>query len=105
MAQKLNGLGFAFTSSDKFEDGSYVPLPNVSKEDVVSFGDRYQLSIPTAATTPQPLRRETRSSPVTVEINEIARLRDQVARQAVQSTVQQNELGAIRKDLDEKRWN
>ena len=103
LARKLNGMGFAFTFSGKFEDGSYVPLPNISQQDMVNFGDRYQQSMPSAATTPQPIRRETRSSPVPVETNEIACLRGQITRQAVQSTVQQNELDAIRKALNEQK--
>ena len=38
-----------------------------------------------------------------VETNKIAFLRGQIARQAVQSTVQQNEPDAIRKALDEQK--
>ena len=40
LAQKLNEMGYAFRLSDKFEDGSYVPLPNISQQDIVNFGYR-----------------------------------------------------------------
>ena len=39
LAQKLNGMGFVFTPSDKFVDGSYIPLPNISQQGIVNFGN------------------------------------------------------------------
>ena len=57
-------------------------------------------NIPTAATTPQPVRRETRSLPVTAETNEIACMREQIARQASWCAVQQKERDAYMKAMD-----
>ena len=39
LAQKLNEMELSFTQSDKFEDGSYVPLPNISQQDIVAYGE------------------------------------------------------------------
>ena len=35
LAHILNGIGFVFTVADTFDDGSYVPLPNISLVDIV----------------------------------------------------------------------
>ena len=57
---------------------------------------------PTAATTPQPVRRETRSLPVTAETNEIACLKEQFARQVSQVTIEHTEFDESRKALDKR---
>ena len=46
-------MGLPFTQSDKFEDGSYVPVPNISQHDIVAYIERLQpINSPTAAPIP-----------------------------------------------------
>ena len=75
-------MGLPFTQSDKFEDGSYVPVPNISQHDMVVYRERLQpINSPTEATTPYLVRRKTRSWPLTAEPNKITCLREQIAKQ------------------------
>ena len=95
--------GLRFTSTDKFDDGSYVPLPNVAPHDIVAAGEAMRSTASRVLITPCFSRTPTRSSPVTTESIEIKQIREELARQAAQSALQEIKYKAAYKELEERK--
>lgn len=94
-----------FTSTDKLDDGSYVPLPNVSLQTFTAYTDDLEMKAVRAMdySTPKQDRRTTRDSPVSSESIQNEQLQEQAARQAVQMQLQKDKLDKMEKALNKRK--
>ena len=96
-----------FTEADKLADGTYVPLPNVTKSKFVQYVDQLEAAAQQVAETISsvPVRRPTRASPPTVTADQIQnqQLQDDMARQAAQVGKQKSDLQNFEAQLEKRR--
>ena len=101
LALRLNREGLSFTETDKYQDGTYVPLPNVAPGDVVAYGDTLQSNAARAIETTPLGKISTRNSSVTPESMEIYRLKEQIERLNAQREVERQRAAAKEADLNQ----
>ncbi len=102
IALRLHRQGLSFTQSDKFNDVTYVPLPNIPQRQIKDAGEslRTRAERAAAAAFVSPTRRNTRSSPVTTKLMENERLQQELAVTAAHTTAETAKCEAINKTLD-----
>jgi len=111
LARELtNNHDCTFTTADMLEDGTYVPLPNVTKEKFVAYVKGLESRAKAAAksatmVTPNDKRRSTRNSQSNVTTHQIEneRLKEQIARQSAQLEKQKSDLSRFKESLDARR--